>query len=855
MAWILRLLVRLVYPRDFRASFGDELVEAALHSAHHPPRGRAFGRRLWVVCDVVRGGVLWRLDTARPWGLPDLRPDLRFASRSLRSSTTFTLTTVSVLGFGMAACLLAVAASKAYLLTAAPLPGSDRIASVEYWTLPGGDGLDPWGAPVALRQTDWAVIDPIVDAALMASSQAFAVAGSGGAEWLDASRVNPGYFSILGRGPALGRYFEADADPHAAVISHRLWTAHFGGAPDVIGRTLDAYTAGALAPATALTIVGVLPADAWLPSSIPDVLLPLHGQRPPDVIRLRPGVTPQQAADRIAAAVAAQSPESIDGAWRPTVTPLRDLYRSNGGRLGVVGLAVTVLMLIALVNAATLVRVRAEARRAEFATRQALGAPPGRLRRHLVAESAVLVLLAGGLALVLADFASGPVAALVQDRLGGMPGGEGALRVGWTELGAALLGSLVVTGVLASVSVLTLRRRRIDGGRLRTRARSTRSHDVVVAAQAGLSVAVLVCGGLLAHSALELARVDMGYRPAGAFAVEIPFHSDAYSTPFEQSAFHDRFIEQLRADPGVRAATVMSRSVEFDVPTGMTVLDRDGVQTVHSAVVTPVGNGFFETLGIPVAEGRGISAFDDGGSQPVAVVGRRFAETAWPGRSPIGAEVLVGEDRVAHTVVGVVGDVREHRIRPDLPNVYTSYHRAPSSWSTVMLRSDLGFGEVNRRVRRIVRRLDPTLPIWELRPMSQRSEAPSQSIRFLAGLLASLALSSLALATWGVYGSVAYRVERTGPDLRIRMALGARPARVAAEVAGRTLRFAGVGMALGALAAAAGVHLLESQLFGVSAYDAGTYVAVVVVGLGVVATSAAVASRRALSIPLTTLDA
>ncbi len=855
--WVVRLVVRLAFPRDFRERFGSDLVADAIERARRGgARWRWRGAYLgWVLYDLARSGVRCRVDRVERGSFAGVGGEVRFVLRGLRSSPGFSSTVVGMLAVGIAGCILVSSASSAYLRTDPPLPAADRLATIDYWTLPGGEGMDPWGAPTTIRQVDWSEVDSFVELVPLSRDAALALVGDGDPEWTEAARVNRAFFEVLGAGPALGRYWDGEPAEGDAVISHRLWQTQFGGSPEVLGRAVRAYPAGALEAPMVLTIVGVLPADAWMPDGLADVLLPLRTGGAPSMIRLRPGVDVGDAATRIAEMVRARSTVPVDPRWTPSVTALADRYRAQSGRLLALALGAFILMGIAVINAATLVRVRSEGRRPEFATRRAIGAPARSLRRQLLTESIVLVGTAVLLAGVAVHLASEPMAALLQTRFGTMPGGNSALKLG-LEQGLVLGGgSVLLTALLTTVAAFTLREGRTGGERLRTRSVRTGWQDSLVGAQTWLSVSALVLGILLAHSAMRLARVDMGYAPEGAYAIEIPLHSDAYVERSDQVDFHRRFLDELRGAPGVEAASVVAASVEFDVPTGVTLRDRAGAEVVHTAVISPVGASFFETLRIPMVDGRAESERAFRNAEAVAVVGRAFAERAWPGESPVGRTIRVdGREDGPFTVVGVAGDVREHAVREDLPNVYLPYGRSPSYWSTVMVRAPLPFASLESRVRETLRRIDPTLPVWDIRPMSQRVLFPGRSTRLLASLLGALSLLSLAMATWGVYGNVAYRVERLGRDIRIRMALGAGGPRVAAEVAGRTVRFALAGVVGGTLTAAAGSRVVHSYLHGVGVHDPWSYAAALLLGFVVVLGAAGIASRRVQRIPLTALD-
>ncbi|MEM7417732.1 MAG: ABC transporter permease [Gemmatimonadota bacterium] len=857
-ALLVRMVIRIAFPSRFRVVFAEELAESAIQRAQTAGRSRRNRTtyRAWILLDLVRAGLRERLDAARAGLVEVRRGGISQSVRGLIRTPAFTVSAVTLLGLSFSGCLTVLAIAKGYLLQAPPLPEADRIVTLDYWTLPGGEGLDPWGAPHNIRTVDWDVARRIGDAVLTQRERPLAVVGTERTEWIRSSQMSSDFFALLGRPPALGRYFGPADAPNVAVISHRLWLAQFGGAEDVIGTSFRAHSAGDLDDPVQLFVIGVLPQDAWFPIKATDVVTPIVGGTAPRMIRLRPGVDRSDAAERIAEAVSTQSEIAVDPRWRPSLTPLGDGYRERAtAEVLTLLIAAGTFLSIALTNVSALFLVRAEHRRKEFSTRRALGASEWRLRGQVFGEAATVVAaaaVAGGATAVLAFT---PLAEALESRVGEMPGGTSALTLSTVDLLILGVGLLVVTFLLGAVTDRVLHPNPSAQSLLRSRSATARSRDALTAVQIGMSVAVLILGGLLGRAAFDLSRVDMGYTAHGALAAEVGLHSRAYQEEESQRDYFRRLLSTVRSIPEVESAAILRYSLAFDVPSEVVVRAELGGDLRHRAVVQPVGEGFFETLRVPVMAGRSLLSTDDETSQPVAVVSTSFAQDAWGDQSPIGRQVRLGiDDDQWHTVVGVVGDVREHLTRTDLPNVYVSRGRHPHSWGTVLVRSGGSEPRVMALVEEAAARIDSEVPLWDLRPLSERIEAPAQSTRLLASLLFSLALLAIGLTAIGVHGTVSYRVERQATELRIRMALGADVRRVTRRIMVLTTRTVTGGVILGVAVAAIASRSIESQLFGVSSHDPLTYAALGATVIAIGLLSARLAARRVTRIPIAAME-
>jgi predicted permease len=421
------------------------------------------------------------------------------------------------------------------------------------------------------------------------------------------------------------------------------------------------------------------------------------------------------------------------------------------------------------------------------------------------------------------------------------------------------------------VGALAARERAGTGGRAAARARSG-----LVAAQVALTAVLLVGAGLLARTFVRLASDDLGFRPAGALAVNVAF-PDTPDSASDRSVRRtaDAVVARLRALPGVRAAgatnslpvwggnagsgtfIVQSRPDEIRTMDDWVRVAKDPSRT-GEADYRRVTDGYFESMGIPVSRGRTFTAGDGADAPPVAVITGSLARARFAGREPIGQLIQFGNmdgDVRPMTVVGVVGDVREALGAEPQPTVYGLVRQRPavSSMTAVLAPAPggppLGGPAMLAAARRAVREVDPTLPV-RVRPMEEVFARALAGRRFALVLAAAFAVAALALAATGLYGVVAYVAAQRRRELGVRVALGARAADVRRLVLGRGLAPAAVGLVAGLAAALAAGRVLAAQLYGVRPADPATFAAVAV-ALGVVAVAAAWGpARRRASAPL-----
>jgi predicted permease len=610
------------------------------------------------------------------------------------------------------------------------------------------------------------------------------------------------------------------------VLGHSYWLRHFGADHGVIGRAVRFDGAAA-------RIIGVAPAGfhglfqgaemdgyltiggtRWIVGA-PRVLTDRSVRLMTVVARLQPGVTltrAQAAADVLAAGLAVAYPET-DAGTRVRVLPethARPVPMPVMSNLMPVIRALlltlaSVILLIACMNVANLVLVRATVRQRELATRAALGAGRPRLVRLLLAESLVLSLLGASVGLVLGSRASALVAGSI-DVAADVPL-HLDFHFDWRVFSYAL-GVAVATWIIVGL-LPALRASRADivallqdGGRGGSAARQ-RAHSLLVVAQVAGSVTLLIVGGLFMRNLGEAQQLDLGFDPEQVIVMRLDPSMAGYDEP-RATAFFDRLDRRIRELPGLE-----SNSMSFSLPLGW--IFASSVVVLDGAVASPdqpgvaigrnaVSAAYFETMRIPIIRGRGFAAFDVATSDRVAIVNETFAARIWPGQDPIGRRFTTdGTPAISWQVVGVSRDSKYLAVfEAPLPHFYVPLTQEPSCLRHLQVRSGLSPEEVEARIRQEVALLDPDVPIADVAPLTSALAGNIGFVLFRAGAMQAGALGALGLvlAMIGVYGVVSYGAAQRVREIGIRIALGARPADV-----GRLVLAQGASLVLAGLVA------------------------------------------------------
>lgn len=793
----------------------------------------------------------------------------RHGWRALRRSPGLSLAAVVSLALGIGANTAVFSATHALLLR--PLPYTQPDSLVILWNRsPGLNITEDWFSTaqyfdIQSRHTGFETL-------AIAYGANANLTGEGAPERVGALRVSSNLLPMLGAMPVHGRLFEAAEDrsggPRSAILSHGLWTRRFGQTPGVIGQPL-------LINGQAHTIVGVLPAGFRLPREVMptlgvvadgDVYLPLPmpeqaaltrtGEDYNIVGRLKPGVRlsdAQAEMDGLTAALRQEHPDVYppNGGLTFSIVPLRDQVVGHiRPILLVLAAAVGCVLLIACANVANLLIARALDRRRELAVRTALGASRGQIIRQLLIESFILALTG---ALVGVGLAWIGVRALQALQPADVPRlAEIVINLpvlGFTTavaVGAGLLFGLApIAATPAGTTALHEGARGSSGSALWGRGIGLR--QALVVAEMAMAVLLLIGAGLLVRSFIRVQSVDPGFRAEGVLTLELTLTGARYPNagPIRE-AYRDLFT-RLEALPGVEAAggvTALPLSNFFAWgPITIEGRTRQPGEAFINADQRTVGGRYFEAMHIPLIRGRFFTEEDRADQPRVVIIDQRLANDLFPGQDPVGRRLKYGDadsESPWETIVGVVGNVSQYALGADSRiALYRPITQSGARSQFVVVQTSGDPRSLAADVTRVVRSVDADLPIYRLMPMSDRiadSLAQRRLVMWMLGLFAAVAL---ALAIVGVGGVMAYLVARGQRDLGIRLALGATPASVRGLVLRQGLTLACAGVVIGAAAAWLGGQLLTGLLFGVSARDPLTFIAMTL--LLIAAASGAVA--------------
>jgi predicted permease len=687
--------------------------------------------------------------------------------------------------------------------------------------------------------------------------------------------VDSHLFEALGVQPVQGRSFDEEetalgmgglASP-VAILSHELWQRAFGGQP-VLGQIVNV-------DGRAHEVVGIMPpaidvmdhrTEIWLPLGLVAALRDNRTFHTLGVIgRLKDGVTAEAARAELDTFLADWSARAGASGHTPTsrpsfagdhtlqLEPLQDAIVGDAARsLWMLQVAAGFVLLIACVNLANLLMARGETRRREFAVRAALGAGHGRLFRQAITESVFLAGAGGVLGLGLARVG---VEAFVRGYPAAVP------RMGEVAIDVSVLifvvGVSVAAGVLFGLAPAAQGRIRdlvaaLKEGGDRGASSAGRYHirRALVVAEVALSVMLVSGAGLLIRTVHNLRAVDGGFdrAPLITFSVTFPEPYD----PDTRALAYQRFLEKLQATPGVQGAAFMSGLPPHRSPEAIpTVIENhtaaDGRDVEFIDYYQLVMGDYFETMGIPIVAGRGFARTDAGSPHRVVVVNETLADRLWRGQNPIGQRVRVNNSVAFgfggnpwHTVVGVARDVKQGGIDQETgAELYVSLEQIGLAAPTMnaVLRTTLTPSALAGTLERLVREVDPGVPLVQLRDMESAFAESVRRPSLLAYLLGAFAALALLLAAVGTYGVLSYLVTERRREVGIRIALGARRANVFALVMGQGLQLTTIGIALGVAGAFALNRLIASVLFGVQPTDVAT-LAVVIATITLVSTIA-----------------
>lgn len=704
--------------------------------------------------------------------------------------------------------------------------------------------------------------------------------GTGRPERIYGALTSGNYFDVLGVRPILGRGFlpgeeGKSEDAAVAVISYGLWQSHFGGDASVIGKMVQInrhpYTIIGVAPPAFEGCKTGLRADVWIPLVMDRFVW--GSDRPADrgtswlnvLGKLKPGVERRQAESELnllMQRIVEHSPNEHRGPNQITFDPL---WRSPFGAnvylyqsLPILLALAAALLLLACANVANLLLVRSIARRREIAIRMSMGASRWRLVRQLMAESLLLALAGGGLALLLTHWTAGTFAAFIPSTtlpltLNGRADATVTIATfGIAIVAAVIFGTLpaVRSSNLAPVTVLKEEASSVSSGLHRSRLASA-----LVVAQIALSLLLLVCAGLFTRSLQKAQQSDPGFDPSHVLLASYELDPAGY-TEDRSIEFHRQLLAKLAALPEVQSVTLADFSplsftlhTDYFQPEGYLPKLNESMEIDRAEV----GPNYFRTMRTALVAGRDFTAEDARNSRPVAVVNQEFVDRYWPGQDALGKRVKRYDQQL--TVVGVAQNTKYRRITYGAaPCVFLPVFQHFPDPVTLHVRVAGDPQVFAPTVERAVQELNPDLPVFDVTTLMSSMKMGSIFERVAVTFASSFGLLALALAAVGVYGVVAYATRQRTHEIGIRMALGARRADILRLVMAQGLRMTLIGLGVGLAVSLAATRILRAALFGVTTTDAVTYLIVAVL-LGIVTLVACyLPARRATQVePMTAL--
>jgi putative ABC transport system permease protein len=762
-------------------------------------------------------------------------PDLRYALRLFQRAPGFAAVAILTLALGVGANTAVFTVINALLIRPLPYANPGRLVMVWQDLRARGGPADEWATPG--NYADWRQEKGLFEAVSVVTGWLPTLTGAGTAESVEGEQVSHEYFSLLGVAAARGRTFQQIDDvpnaPRVVVVGHGLWQRRFGGDPALVGRVL-------VLGGEPHEVIGILPerfrpivnrsAELWRPLRI-DTANPRRGSIVLRAVARLPEGVPldraQAAADLLAVRLEAAYPE-FNEKTRFSLTPLHDRVVGDirPGLLAMLG-AVACVLLIACANIANLLLARASARSREIGVRIALGAGRGRVLQQLLTESLLLAGLGGVAGLLLGVWAVDGLVAIAP---------EGAPRVDEIRLDGTVFGFAaavtLVTGLLFGI-VPALQASRAgasaalkDAPRGGAAAGGRQVRRTLVAAEVALALTLLTGAALLLQTFVRLQTADLGFRPERLIAGFVnPPRAAGYDTAARYRAFYDQLLEKASAIPGVEAAA-LSSVLPLSGDSDTTVfLDGQPVPRMPSETPTTwyrlVSAGYFDTMGIPVRQGRVFTARE---AAPSVVVNETFARTYFPGQAPVGRRLRFSSAPADpwFTIVGVAADVKTRGAR-ETPRVeaYVPYWQQIEPGMNVILRSAAPERAV-APLRAAVASIDRNVPVADLTTLTELVQGSIENSRFFATLAAAFAGLAAALAAVGIYGVMAYAVSQRTIEIGVRMALGATAREVFRLVVGDGLKLAVAGSVVGAAASLLAARSLAAMLYGVGATDART---------------------------------
>src|SRR5262245_31388496 len=872
--WLIRV-IGVIVPRRLRGDWRQEWEAELQYRETLLAEWGRLGRRnklalLWHSVGAF-ADALW----LQPRRMEDeMFQDLRYGARMLLKNPGFTLVAVLTLALGIGANTAIFSVVNATMLR--PLPYSEPERLVQVWeTKPRANRWSDWVSYPDFR--DWREQNTVFDEIGACRTLAFNLTGGDSPESLAGAYVSASLFTVLGVKPILGRTFLDEEDrPGAnrvAVISHGLWRRRFGADPGLIGKTIQV-------DGESHVVVGIMPPDfkfiwlkaqrgfeseIWIPQGPPSELQDRWSHNFRVVARLKRNVTIEQAQanmDAIVRGVAAREPSSHEGMGSKVMSLGRKVTEGAKPALLLLSAAIGLVLMIACGNVEKLLLSQNDARRHETAIRGASGAGPVRLIRQRLTESMLLGLLGGGAGLLLAFLAIQFIIKLGPD----IP------RLDQTGIDLRVLSATLCLSLLTGLlfgTIPAVRSSRLDindtlkqGGRGIIWRDGAGLRSVLLVGEVALALTLLVGAGLLIRSFLQLQSVESGFDATRVLKAWMMLSEKQYPTSRQQAQFIRQVVERVQALPEVDAAAASTIIPLYSNDSGPFRVEGQPASQPDKSVVYAerprITPDYFRVVGIRLLQGRTFTWTDDENSPEVAIVSEGMARRYWPGEDAIGKRVSIDVrdgQPIWRQIVGVVNDVKHDGLTaPPRPHIYVPTMQLTYPGAILAVRAKGDPAALANTIRREVAALDRNQPLIGVETMEKVISDSVADRRFQMTLLAIFAAVALILAATGVYSVMATAVARRTHEVGIRLALGATARDVLKLVVGQGMKLALVGVGLGLAAAFGLTRLMKGLLFGVSALDPLTFVAVALLLAVVALVACYLPARRAMRVdPLTAL--
>jgi putative ABC transport system permease protein len=784
--------------------------------------------------------------------------DLRYGLRMMLRAPGFTAMVVLVLALGIGANTAIFSVVNAVLLRPLPFDQPDRL--VQIWHTPpqaSFPGVKEFPVSPA-NFIDWRAQSRAFEGMSAYGFGRYTLTGSGEPEAIRVCAATSGFFSILHVRPLLGRnFFDDEYQPgheHEVLLSYKFWRGRFGADPEIVGKNIElngqAFAViGVMGPGFAFPIASDPAAEQqlWKPLTWTDQERAVRDDHNYAVVaRIKDGVTLRQAQaelDAISNHLALQYPAENKG-WGAIAVPLRDdLVSDVRPALLILLGAVSLVLLIACANVASLILSRTFSRRKESAVRAALGATRRRLLQQAFAESLLLAIVGGALGLVFAHYGVILIVKFLAQRL---PRSHEITLDGWVlafTLGVSLLSGFAA-GLLPALRMAKADlNQSLKQGLGRTAADSggTRTRNVLVVSEVALSLMLLIGAGLLIRSLWMLRNTNPGFDADHVVTMAISIPSTKFTKPSQQISYFNRVLDGVRAVPGVQSAAVIDSmplsddgSIQPVAIEGRPVLAMADQREVD---VRFISTGYLSALHISLLHGRDIDDADVAGQPGAVLISQSMAKLFWPNEDPLGKRLTLSfYPDITRVVVGVVADVKLYALNENRPQpaLYLPMAQltAPKDggWQSfgmiLVARTRQEPSSVVPVITGAVRNVDSGVPVLNVRTMDDAVSESLSPQRFAMLLLVAFAGLALLLAVVGIYGVMSYSVSRRTQEIGIRVALGARRQDVLMMVIRQGLLLALTGSGIGIIGALLLSRVIASQLYAVSPTDPATFVGV-----------------------------